>query len=210
MSKQFLDYDKGAALIAAARVGDHATLGALLASGSFLPKGQARHLALCVAARLGHGQCIELLISEGDPTLEDSRALRLAAKHGFAECVRLLIPVSNPKVNDSQALLLAAEDGHVECVKALIPFSDPLSTHSAPLFKATERGHADVVAAILFHDPTLLALLMPCLSDARSAHAFFQHPEVAAVVASAIERQALGNAISAGKHSHSSLGPQRL
>lgn len=208
MSKKSPNYDDGSNLIAAARAGDRSTLSALLASGSHLPNGQNRHLALCVAARLGHAPCIELLISGSDPKCEDSRALRLAAKHGFAECVRLLIPVSDPKANDSQALLLAAEDGHAECVKALIPVSDPLSTHSAPLFKAIACGHSGVVALILAHDPGLLKLLD--VYDSFSAHAAFRHPEVAAVVASAIELQALSSACAADRPASLPANPRRL
>ena len=61
---------------------------------------------------------------------EYDEALRRASKIGHAECVKLLIPVSDPKANESYALKIASTFGHIECVKLLIPVSDPKADNS--------------------------------------------------------------------------------
>jgi hypothetical protein len=103
-------------------------------------------LALLLAARMGHPDCVELLIPVSDPKADNSSALRVAAENGHLACVELLLPVSDPKANNrSSALRVAAENGHLACVELLLPVSEPKGC----LLLAARNNHVDVVEHLL-------------------------------------------------------------
>ena len=56
-----------------------------------------------------------------DPKWEQSLALNMAARYGHVECVKLLVKVSNPMDDDLYAIKQAVSYGHLECVDALWP-----------------------------------------------------------------------------------------
>lgn len=83
-----------------------------------------------------------------NPKAENSMALRMAAKKGHHECVKRLIPVSNP-ANCFSALAAAASWGRLECVALLLPFSDASADFSSALFLAISGGHIDCARALI-------------------------------------------------------------
>lgn len=67
-----------------------------------------------------HKTVIELLKNpKVDPKWEQSLALNMAARYGHVECVRLLVDVSDPMDDNLNAIKQAISYGHLECVKIL-------------------------------------------------------------------------------------------
>lgn len=96
----------------------------------------------------GAAGCADLPSYACNPKAENSMALRMAAKNGHHECVKLLIPVSNP-ANCFSALAAAASWGRLECVVLLLPFSDESADFSSALFLAISGGHIDCAQALI-------------------------------------------------------------
>ena len=96
--------------------------------------------ALSGAAEMDQKQCVELLMDRVGAQ-ERLEALLLAAKSGSAACVELLLSRADPKAQGSLALRLAAGKGHAGVVEMLLPQSDPLASDSAALMAAAAGGH---------------------------------------------------------------------
>lgn len=79
------------------------------------------HCPLILAARYGHAECVDVLLSFLGPSKQNSAALAEAARNGHAACVQSLIPHSDPSANFSLAICEAIENGHSHCVDLLMP-----------------------------------------------------------------------------------------
>ena len=186
--------------------GDLESLRIILALGA-----DPRHnnsLPISLAAENGHAECVKLLIPLSDPKSRDSLALVLAATSGHAECVRLLIPVSDPEANSSNALRWAAVNGHAECVKLLIPASGPLLQNKTVLAAAMTCGNAETLSHMLASEPLLLdGQDLFAHQDAAIANG---HAELALLLCSHIEQQALSGLLSASTSNDNSMSRNRL
>jgi ankyrin repeat protein len=148
-----------------------------------------RSNALATAAENGHLECVKLLIPVSDPLGSHGHALRLAAQRGHLECVRALIPASAALLTGSMALLMAALNGHAQCVKLLMEAGDSLAGGSQALLGAAERGHGACVELLLgMGDPQEQALVHEKAADLARSHGFF---DVAGQVESFMQSRAL-------------------
>lgn len=69
-----------------------------------------------------HKTVIDLLKNpKVDPKWEKSLALNMAARYGHAQCVQALVGVSNPMDDNLYAIEQAVSYGHLECVEILWP-----------------------------------------------------------------------------------------
>lgn len=145
--------------------------------------------ALCIAAMRGHAECVKLLAPISNAMASESRALVYAATHGHAECVALLIPFCSSKADNSIALLWAGGKDCLECFKLISPISEPLIGLTTVLCEAIDFGHADIVSFMLAQEPLLVGKLdLPAALSAATASG---HSELAALISSIAEREAL-------------------
>lgn len=122
-------------LFDAARAGSCEAVKSCLSRANCDPLGRDSegYSALMYAARLGHEDCVRLLLPHSDPLTRDAygwSALMLAACNGHKECVKFLLSHSDASAvtkGGSTALMLAARYGYEDCVTLLLPVSDPLA-----------------------------------------------------------------------------------
>lgn len=101
--------------------------------------------ALCLAARHGHLECVQLLIRSCNPFQRDSQALYEASLHGHSDVVFHLILGSDAKARNSRALIAACREGHLEVVKHLLPFSSKIQCAQYGFSAAAENNHVEVI-----------------------------------------------------------------
>jgi len=152
----------GTALLDAAWAGDaravEERLAALSESLSIQELGGLASTALSSAARLGHADCVSILLSRAPGSARDaqrSTPLAQAAKNGHARCVVLLMGHNDPNAQDDlgrTALMEAAERGHALCVDLLLSRSSATLQDSAgmdALMLAARRGAKNCVERLL-------------------------------------------------------------
>ena len=206
-----------AALMSAARNGQHQCLAALLAAlprdhdpASPPPPGLRDYSrspptiagALQLAAHYGHEECVRLLIPACSEEHDLSTALVIASDQGRLACIQALIPsVAKDAVN---ALVLVARFGHGACVKSLMERSDPASINDA-LAEASTHGHADCARL-------LLPLADPLAHGSRALRRAAERGHMATVElllphsdARAVGRRGLDAAASARNEGHGAL-----
>ncbi len=161
-----------AELYSAAEAGDLEGLRACLAAcHEGVPALPDVESPLHAAARRGHANCVEALLSWGHDANRPSwgplyidcgwRPLHSAASAGQSACVGALLAArADPEAragDGSTPLYWAAEGCHVDCVAALLAAgASPAAvcgSHSTPTHVAAARGHAQVLRLLLAARP---------------------------------------------------------
>ena len=122
----------------------------------------------------------------------------MEAAHGHGQCLRVLLSFDNSTVNNQNkkgwsALMVAASEGHTECLKLLLA-QKRIKVHlknregNSALMLAARNGHSGCVVALLEHDSNYInqqnmegytALMLAALSgDERCATVLLQQPNL--------------------------------
>ena len=128
--------------------------------------------ALHVACKMGHAECVRLLLSRIHPNIKSSgdglNALMVAAKHGRLDCVSVLLECKDAyfiqgsnidregaasSLEGWTALMFAANGGHTDCVKRLLEVDDPL--------KADPLGRDALMLAAMASSTGCVKVLIP-------------------------------------------------
>jgi len=117
---------------------------------------------LALAAKLGHAECVSLLLPHSDPLWGPSHggfsALAQAAANGRLECLNLLLPHSDPLAQDGEgftAIAIAAQNSQTECARALLPVS------RGALDKGTREGRTPLMLAVRAKALDIAKILLP-------------------------------------------------
>lgn len=115
--------------------------------------------ALKAAARNGHMECLQLLMTVSDQGGID-RGLCEAAKYGEEEAVKTLLKKAKPLYDNSRALTNAAAGGHISCLTHLIDqcYSQYPKSIARALVGAAENNHEACVDILLKHTPSDVGL----------------------------------------------------
>lgn len=112
----------------------------------------------------GHGQCLRVLLSFDNSTVNNQNkkgwsALMVAASMGHTECLKLLLAQKKIKVHltnraGSSALMLAAGNGHGDCVMALLEYD------SSYINRQNKEGYTALMLAALSGDELCATVLL--------------------------------------------------
>ena len=86
-----------------------------------------------------------------DPKWEQSLALNMAARYGHAQCVRAIVGVSDPMADDLYAVKQAVAYGWLDCVEILWPHLTLTTEQTRGILNGLILGNASTVLFVLDH-----------------------------------------------------------
>ncbi len=178
--------DLNEGLIAAAEIGDQASVVSMLARGADPKAGDS--WALCSAAEEGHLEVVKLLLPLSNLHVRNGLALELASANGHCEVARLLLPESFCAASYT-ALKLAVDNGHRKVIDLIL--QNQVTIGHLALQVAAREGDAEMIRLLLPHSDVeaILAdtdfihgsgcdLLLTCLPRPRASEFVESHPRL--------------------------------